>query len=60
MKYLLLLCGQPHDREAWETLPDETRAQHYIRVGQWFADKSCKNTATCNSRIPALSQHDRW
>ena len=38
MKYLLLFCGQPHDMEAWETLPDETRAQHYLRVGQWFAE----------------------
>jgi hypothetical protein len=38
MKYLLLLCGNPQDREAWETLPDETRAQHSIRVGQWFAE----------------------
>jgi hypothetical protein len=38
MKYLLLFCGNPQDREAWETLPDETRAQHSIRVGQWFAE----------------------
>ncbi len=38
MKYLLLLCGNPQEMEAWETLPDSSRAQHYLSVGQWFAE----------------------
>jgi hypothetical protein len=34
MKYLLLFCGNPHDVEAWEALPEKTRAQQETGVGQ--------------------------
>ena len=38
MHYLLLFCGKPHEMEAWEALPDETRAQHARRMKHWFAE----------------------
>jgi hypothetical protein len=56
MKYLLLLCGQPRNREAWEKLPDETRAQHYSRVGQWFAEHRSQIRSS-NQFYESYTQH---
>lgn len=42
MKYMLMFCGNPQDRDAWEALPEETRAQQYTRAVQWFAENRSK------------------
>ena len=46
MKYVLLFCGNPQDAAAWEAMSDETRAQQYEKVGQWFGQHSDKIRGT--------------
>ena len=46
MKYVLLFCGNPQDAAAWEAMSEETRAQQYEKVGQWFGQHSSKIRST--------------
>jgi hypothetical protein len=37
MKYVLLFCGTPDDKAAFDALSQEDLAERYAQVGQWFA-----------------------
>ncbi len=54
MKYLLLFCGKPHKMEAWEALPDETRAQHARRMEQWVAEHRSHSVLRREKRWPCF------
>src|SRR5438445_12146733 len=55
MKYVLMFAGSVDEQEAWEKMPESTRAAGYERVNQWFEEHSRAGRITGGAELQGPS-----
>ncbi len=55
MKYVLMFAGSVDEQEAWEKMPESTRAAAYGRVNQWFEEHSRAGRITGGAELQGPS-----